>query len=218
MFCLISDPHGGESTAGLEKALALAKESDLIIILGDLELNFRDTEQNRRFTEYFMSLKANIAIVDGNHDNYPYLYSFPKEQWNGGTVHRMTEHIVYLTRGSIYKINEKSFFVMGGSKSSAKWKEMGLWYPEELPSEEELALGYKNLEAHKNKVDYILTHRYDTKKTRDTANPEPMSLLGLIDYIDKNVEFTHWYMGHGHKNKCIDGRHTMVYDEPLMLE
>ena len=32
------------------------------------------------------------------------------------------------------------------------------WWPEELPSEEEMQNGIKNLEKHNWKVDYVITH------------------------------------------------------------
>lgn len=212
MIYFFSDVHGDKHFKGLKEYLSMASETDLLIILGDIELNFAKTEENAFFTEFFLSIKKNIAFIDGNHENHPYLNSFPEETWNGGCVNRLSDNIIRLKRGNVYDIEGKSFFVMGGCKSSPKWKEMGLWYEGEEPSEEELSLAYENLKNHKNKVDYVLTHNYMRYKPWDEPVP-PMSLIGISDYIDSSVDFGHWYSGHWHENKALDEKHTLVYDE-----
>ena len=120
MIYLISDPHGGESMDGLKRFLEKATDSDLLIILGDLGICFEETEENRRFTEWFLSLDKHIAVVEGNHENHAYINSFPSDTWCGGKVHRLSDTIVHLQRGNVYHIEGKLFFVMGGCKSSAK--------------------------------------------------------------------------------------------------
>ena len=77
MIYLISDPHGGEVMRGLERYLEVCTDSDLLIILGDLGIRFENTEQNRQFTEWFLSLDKHIAVVEGNHENHAFLNSFP---------------------------------------------------------------------------------------------------------------------------------------------
>ena len=217
MIYFISDLHGDANFRGFKDYLSTASDSDLLIILGDTELCFGKTEENARFTEYFLSVKKNIAFIDGNHENHGYLNSFPEEEWNGGRINRLSDNIVRLKRGNIYEIDGKSFFVMGGCKSSPKWKEMGLWYDGEEPSEDELALGYENLAQRGNKVDYVLTHNYLRYKPWD-APVTPMSLIGISDYIDANVDFGHWYSGHWHENKALDEKRTLVYDELLPIK
>lgn len=214
MIYLISDLHSGGSTRGLEKYLAESGEGDILVILGDVGLAFERTEDNRRFTEYFLSLEKPIAFIDGNHENHPYLRSFPKDVAYGGPVYRLTSSIVYLQRGNIYEIEGKTFFVMGGCKSSAIWAERGLLYPHEEPYAEEVVLAYKNLNIHNNRVDYVLTHQYK-KDTEPKQSPTPLE--ELTAYIDSNISFTHWYAGHDHTNAKKDDLHTIVYDEPIII-
>ena len=215
MIYLLSDLHGDFSMSGLKEYLSLCDENDLLIILGDIGLAFENTELNRKFTDSFLAIDKKIAFVDGNHENFDYLYSFPEEEWNGGQVHRLTENIVHLKRGYIYTIEEKTFFVFGGCKSSAKWKEMGLWYPQEEPGDEEYIRAYQNLQKLDFKVDYVLTHKY-------TKSSEPCSsmleLQALTDFIDDRVKFKRWYAGHWHQNRRIDEKHILVYDKLHMLE
>lgn len=206
MIYLISDLHGATAD-GLEEYVREYRDGDLLIILGDVGLKFENTEENRRFTEYFLSIDKPIAIVEGNHENHAYLNSFPEEELWGGRVNRLTDTIVRLRRGEVFRINGKSFFVMGGCKSSAKWKEMGLWFDGEMPTSDEINKGYESLNRCGNRIDYILTHKYSPEMQSD----DPMTLEALVRYIDENVSFTHWYMGHWHKHRIYDEKHTVVY-------
>ena len=212
MIYFISDCHAIR-TDGLKNYVESYKPGDLLIVLGDLGIKFEKTEENRKFTEYFLSIDKPIAIVDGNHENHPYLNSLPEEEWRGGKINRLTKNIIRLKRGHIFTLEGNTFFVMGGCKSSAKWKPMGLWFEGEEPTPEEIAFAYKNLSAHSNKVDYILTHKYHP----DMHGDDPMTLEGLKDYIDEKVDFKKWYAGHWHGETVYDERHVIVFDTPTPL-
>ena len=215
MIYLISDLHGEHQFRGLEDYLRDGKEDDLLIILGDLMLGFDHSEQNRAFTEYMLSLRKPIAFLDGNHENFAYLHSFPEEDWNGGRVHRLSEHMVHLMRGYVYDIQGHSFFVMGGCKSSPKWKEMGLWHEGDEPSAEELARGYRALAARENRVDYILTHKYEAFPPAGTVT---QGLLDFTAFADAQVSYQTWFSGHWHKNARRDRKHVYVYDALTPIE
>lgn len=214
MIYLISDPHGGENRIGLERYLSVAKDDDLLIILGDLGLKFEITRENEQFTSWFLNLDSKIAIVDGNHENHAFLNSFPEERWCGGVVNRLSKNIVRLKRGNVFCIDGKTFFVFGGCKSSSRWKEAGLWYPGEEASEDELQLAYENIEKYNFKFDYILTHKYEQDPPIGTVS---VKLLELTKYIEEKVAYGRWYSGHWHQNKRVDDKHTVVYDELLPL-
>lgn len=212
MIYFLSDLHGDMSFINSSEYFRKATDNDLLIILGDVGLNFEKTQENKKFDKSFLSLNKNIAFLDGNHEDFDYLNSFPQEDWNGGKVGRITEKIVHLKRGNVYNIKGQTFFVFGGCKSSAKWKEMGLWHPEEMPDEAELTLAYENLKKHNFKIDYILTHKYEKNKENQD------NLQKLTDFIDDNVQFKKWYCGHWHENKIIDNKHTVIYDRSEYID
>ena len=213
MIYFLSDQHGGEKVGDLEKYYQIAGEDDLLIILGDVGFKFTDTEENRAFDELLLSAPKKVAFLDGNHENFRYIYSFPEEDWCGGKVHRITENVVHLERGYVYEIDGKSFFVFGGCNSSQKWKDLGLWQPEEAPTEQELSRAYENLKKRGNRVDYILTHKYEVGKGTRTEE-----LLELCKYINEQTEFKHWYAGHWHTYRKEDEKHTLIYSELVSIE
>ena len=210
---LLGDLHGGEDAAAFERYLETADPQDLLILLGDVSLAFDGSARNNAFTERFLALKHRIAIVDGNHENHPYLRSFPEEQAFGGRVHRLSQSIVYLKRGEIFEIGGYSFFVMGGCKSSRKWREMGLCYEHEDPDEQECAAGRAALAARGDRVDFILTHKYIGR----WEQPPQCPLEHLIAQLDTEVHFSHWYSAHFHRNEVLDSRHTIVFDRPITI-
>lgn len=212
MIYLLSDLHGEANFSGLKDYIEKSNDHDLLIILGDVGLQFEEVEENFAFTKFFLSIKKNIALIDGNHENFKYLNSFPVEEWNGGFVGRLTPNIVHLKRGNVYDINGKTFFVFGGCKSSPKWKEKGIWYEGEEPTAEELSLAYNNLKKVKYKVDYILTHKYEQLPPRGTVCED---LQKLNSFIEEKVDYKHWYAGHWHIDQQLDSKHTFVYDRLL---
>lgn len=43
--------------------------------------------------------------------------ALPKEEWNGGHVHKVRENVIHLMRGEIFHLNGKSVYVFGGARS-----------------------------------------------------------------------------------------------------
>ena len=207
MIYFLSDQHGGERIGELTKYLSEATEDDLLIILGDVGLKFKDTEENRAFDELLLSAKKKIAFIDGNHENFDFLESFPMGERYGAPVRILSENVVWLQRGYIYKIEGKSFFVFGGCRSGSKWKTMGLWWPQEAPTECELTRAYANLKAAGNKVDYVLTHKYEEGLGTGTAE-----LRELCDYINERVDYKMWYAGHWHEYRRGGEKLLFIYD------
>ena len=97
MIYLISDLHESTNFKALNDYLSEDHSNDLLIILGDIGLKFRDTEENEKFTQYFLSIKYPVAFIDGNHENYQYIYSYPVEEWNGGLVHRQDHRLKHVS-------------------------------------------------------------------------------------------------------------------------
>lgn len=196
MIYFLSDLHGNRELSGYRQYLEEDHSEDVLILLGDICLHYDCTEENKFFTSELLTLHTPICIVDGNHENFDYLESLPREEWNGGSVHRLTDHILHLERGNIYKIDGVTFFVLGGCAKSV--------------TDHEIARAYENLRKYRFQVDYVLTHDYYKKRTGTAPR---LSFEGLIDFIDNHVTYRQWYCGHHHVNRKLDEKHTVVYDQ-----
>ena len=60
-------------------------------------------------------MKFTTLFVDGNHENFDRLYSYPIIEWHGGKVHKINSSIFHLMRGEIYEIDNKKIFAFGGA-------------------------------------------------------------------------------------------------------
>lgn len=56
-------------------------------------------------------------FVDGNHENFDRLYSFPVKEWNGGLVHEIRPNVLHLMRGQTFVIQGEKYFAFGGASS-----------------------------------------------------------------------------------------------------
>lgn len=245
MIYITGDTHGDFARLG-KRYLPYIGAGDYLIICGDFGGIWNNSPEENFWLKW-LSQKAYIVLfVDGNHENYDMLATFPMEEWNGGKVQKIRENVIHLMRGQIYEIDGVRFFTMGGASShdinagilepddpdfTEKRKrldrEMALyrvnhqsWWAEELPSEEEMAEGLKNLDRCGNKVDVILTHCAPSS-VQDIFSNGLYAHDRLTDYLDSvkdRCAFRHWFFGHYHDNHEVGQRFTMLYKEVVSLD
>lgn len=195
-------------------------KSDYLIILGDGGILW-DEAQDNEVQEILDNLPVTTLWIDGNHENFDMLYSYPEGEWKGGKVHFITESIIHLCRGQIFEIDGKSFFVFGGGNSIDKiYRTWGIsWWTEEMPSNEEYEEGLHNLEKAGWKVDYILSHScpmYIAGQLATYLMPGEEPLQKYFDEIAEKVDFEAWYFGHWHMDETIDN-FQCLYNEMVEL-
>ena len=97
------------------------------------------------------------------------------------------------------------------------------WWPQELPTAEEMAEGMRNLENVKYKVDYVITH-CASDRIQNMIDPGPGQLLKedvLTRYFQKleeKLRYKMWYFGHYHMDARIDEKHMLRYKNIVRLE
>ena len=158
---------------------------DYVIVCGDLGLCWKKDDSFDYQCAFFANSPFTLLWVQGNHENYDMINTFPIEEWNGGKVrHIVRDKVILLERGQIYQIDGKTFFTFGGAsshdvqggildrsdidfdwmrrkaiESELPFRIVGeSWWKEELPTKEEMEEGIHNLQKVGNKVDYIITH------------------------------------------------------------
>lgn len=197
-------------------------KDDIVIVCGDFGFVW-NTSYLRHYLKKLESEPFTIAFVDGNHEDFNLLYSYPVIEWNGGKVHKIADNIYHLMRGQLFNIDKKSFFTMGGAYSVDKGmrrKDIN-WWKEELPNNDEYKTAEKTLEKCNYKVDYVLTHTvmqsviYYLGFTPDMHDAE---LTGYFEWLYRKLNFKMWFAGHFHVNRILKDNVHMLLDDVVVIE
>ncbi len=217
MIYITGDTHGDQmrfinNNMGDEKWSNL----DYLIVCGDFGYLFRNNQAEQEFLDYLETKPYTICFCDGNHENFPVLFSYPQEIWNGGSVHRIRSNIFHLMRGQVFEIDGKKIFTMGGAYSIDRYRRkinQSYWI-EELPNDEEYREAIQNLKLHNNKVDIIITHTAPRELIRRLGkypDAHDMELTGFLEWIMYEIDFKQWYFGHWHLDQLIADQYHAVY-------
>ena len=170
--------------------------------------------------EPYEKLPFTVLFVDGNHENFDLIGTFPVEEWQGGKVHVIAPNIFHLMRGQVFTIEGKTFFTFGGATSIDKYRRIdGIsWWAEELPSDADMQEANKNLAKVGFQVDYIVTHSCDERALyyppligRDFQKdvyPENR----ILSYFEEAVTYKHWYFGHYHLDGDLNEKKTVLFN------
>lgn len=198
--------------------------NDYLIIAGDFGAIWDKNTLDRDLSVY-ENLNFNILFVDGNHENFNLLNSFPVQKWNGGDVHVIRDNIKHLKRGQVFIIDNKKILTFGGATSIDKYfrTENISWWKEEVPTIDDLQHAKSNLEKYNNQVDYIITHSIDEHALAQLSISLKSKIKVfeenyLLNWIAENVTYKHWYFGHFHLDVSIDNNKTCLYNDIIELK
>ena len=219
-------------------------KEDYVIICGDFGGVWNkevENKEEKHLLDWLEEKPFTTLFVDGNHENFDRLYSYPVELWHGGKVHKIRRSVIHLMRGQIYEIDGKSFFTFGGAsshdiesgildpedpdfKEKKKWLDREwqsyrvnhiTWWAQELPSEEEMQEGRANLAAHDNQVDFIVTHccATSTQMLIDEQKLKPDIETDYLEEIKRTIQFKKWLFGHYHDNRNVSKKEILIYEQ-----
>ena len=225
---ITGDTHGDYNR--LVEIAGNLEAGDILVVCGDWGYALYNDKDEARLLDDLEKMPYSILFVDGNHENFPLIYSYPEEKWNGGKIHRIRKNIAHLKRGQVFTIEGLKFFTFGGGYSldKARRTEGVSWWKEEMPTYEEMDEGKRNLEKHNFEVDYILTHTVNT----ETIKILPMLLKGgvkplvseelplncYLEDIRKTVRYKKWFFGHFHYDIEIPlTNQRMVYFDMIKI-
>lgn len=232
-FYVTGDTHGEPgrfmyTNTAFEK---IADSGDILFIAGDFGFVWDNSPEEQAIREIIAEKKYTTCFVDGNHENFDLLESYPVSHWCGGKVHIIgeapdgTPKLIHLMRGQVYDIPvctsgaEKSIsvFTMGGAFSvDRRYRREGeSWWPREMPSQEEYTEALANLKQHHNRVDYLLTHT-GRERSLDIfflgrRNPNEMELNHFLEQLHESISFTHHYFGHLHDDLDFTEKETLLW-------
>lgn len=191
--------------------------------------DYHTNEKHKHEEDCFLDSKLRKRVlwmaVDGNHENFSRLFwgEFPLVDLFGGKAYKVRENVYYLKRGEIFTIEGETFLAFGGATSHDKnpgwitptlawgsfaereWNKgrtEGIdWWPEEVPSQEDLENAYLNLDRVGWKVDYVITHTCPSSQRNlfggKKHSVDPVETM-LQELWDKGLSFKSWHFGHYH--------------------
>lgn len=225
MIYVTGDMHGDESRL-YDSQWRKLKSGDVLIVCGDFGYLWNGGKNEKSVIEYLGSRKFTVCFVDGTHENFGKIEGCHETIWKGGHVHRISGNLFHLMRGQIFNIDGISIFTFGGGESDDREvrsaEEHGIWFKEELPTPDQLAVGAHNLDAAGLKVDYIITHEppllVKSSMLLRRGLPERVNKLnGYFEELAKSVEFNHWYFGSLHENRLVTSKFTCLFDKIIPL-
>lgn len=221
-------------------------KDDYVIICGDFGGVWtfeNESEQEKYGLDWLNKKNFTTLFVDGNHENFTRLYNYPEKKWHGGKVHKIRDSVLHLMRGEIFEIDNKKIFAFGGASShdiqdgilnlneeekiynirkrGAYFRIRNFsWWDLELPTNEEMENGIKNLEKVNYKVDYIISHCCPTSIQTLIGGPgfKRDILTEYLQQISEKCKFKKWYFGHYHDYRQVNSQYTLLYENIVPLE
>ena len=229
MIYITGDTHGEFkhrfNTENFPEQKEMSKD-DYVLICGDFggvwDVGW-ESKHEKYWLDWFEERSYTLLFIDGNHENFEQLNSYPVDEWNGGKVHFVESDIIHLMRGQVYDIDGTIFFTFGGAYSIDKmYRTEGIsWFPEEMPTAEEYEEGWNNLENVDFSVDYILTHSAPREVAAAMGYGEmsdgEIALRQYLQRVADEADFEAWYFGHFHEDTEVEDVFFCLYDEMVEL-
>jgi predicted phosphodiesterase len=187
-------------------------KNDYVIICGDFGLIWTKENKEEIYWKKWLDNKPwTTLFVDGNHENHKRLQELPLVNKFNSIVGKVSDSIFHLRRGEVYTIDNKTFFCLGGARSTDKENRIidVSWWKEEELSYSEINYALDNLEKVQWNVDYVITHTAPNEIISKIYNPREDSVTNLLDHIKENLNFKRWYFGHLHQDKDLDNFHAL---------
>lgn len=176
---------------------------DVVIVAGDFGFVWDGSNAEKYWLDWFESKPWTTCFVDGNHENYHALAELPVREWNGGLT----------------------VLAMGGATSNDRQyrKEGRSWWPEEMPSEEEMWQCRTSLDRVGWKVDYVVTHEAPADLAEKLCREREREYLDdqlqrFLAELDGQLGYRAWFFGHYHGDEWRDDRHRLIYRDIVPIE
>ena len=220
MIFITGDTHGD---VDYKKLLALKEKNlsydDYLIICGDAAICWSYSSL-KSFLALYNDIGCTILFVDGNHENFDMLEEMPLVEYKGALMHQIDKHIFHILRGEIMTLDGITFLCVGGACSIDKvYRTPHLsWWPQEEINNHDVDNAIANLEKANNGVDYVITHCCDTSTVIKAFGFRRDICTDQLMFIDKLVDYKHWFFGHYHFDRKISEKKTCLYQEIVALD
>lgn len=217
MVYVTGDMHG-EWERFKTKDMKKLKKGDVLIVCGDFGFLWDNSRKEKQILQKMAALPFTVAFLDGCHENYDLLLSYPEEIWNGGKIHRIASNIIHLMRGQIFSIENRTFFTFGGGHSQDyEYRTTETWWKQERPTRKEVETAVANLQKCHNKVDYILTHEPPAmlKDCLGVDVAQRLEIHAFFADMVKACNYRKWFFGKCHVDRYIPVKFFAVFAQVL---
>jgi 3-oxoacid CoA-transferase subunit A len=228
---LTGDKHGFFGRL-LIKAYDITKD-DLLIILGDVGVNYYGGLKDSINKEDLSQLPCDILCIHGNHEMRPTSMKvrdlYTKVQWMGDEayIEPAFPTLIFAEEGARYTINGREFLVVGGAYSVDKYYRLQngyQWFADEQLNGWEKKHIKEKVAEHGNREDIILAHTcpYNYQPTEcflpsiDQSTVDK-SMENFLQELVDTTEYNRLYCGHWHTDKNA-GKVQFLYDDILRLD
>ena len=223
MIYITGDTHGDFSRFEYFCRENNTSKDDIMIILGDVGLNFYLDWHDDRRKQFVEKLPLTFFGIHGNHEQRPFaIASYKTKEFHGGLVWYEEEYpdILFAKDGEIYNFDGYECIVIGGAYSVDKDIKAlhGLWFANEQPSKEIKEYVESQLAKRDYKIDVVLSHTCPLdyqpievflsgidQKSVDSSTEE------WLNEIEHKLDYQKWYCGHYHTSKRL-------YNVQMMFE
>ncbi|MEE0309556.1 MAG: metallophosphoesterase, partial [Slackia isoflavoniconvertens] len=196
-----------------------------VIVAGDFGFVWDGSNAEKYWLDWFESKPWTTCFVDGNHENHRMLAELPVREWNGGLVHEARPHVLHLMRGEVFDIAGATVLTMGGAASNDRQyrREGRSWWPEEMPSEEEMDHCRASLNRVGWRVDYVVSHEAPAALAEGLCRERGREYRGdrlqrFLAELDDRLGYRAWFFGHYHGDKWCDAKHRLIYRDIAPIE
>lgn len=216
MIYVTGDTHGDFERF---KAPEMKKpgKGDTLIICGDFGFIWNGSKREHSILKKLAEKEYTIAFIDGCHENFDILESFPVTEWNGGKARIIENGIVHMMRGQVYNIENQRIFTFGGGHSQDFdfRRDSANWWEREQPNHSEILEAINNLEEYSNSIDYVITHE-PPASLKDCLGVDVFQRLevhAFFEDIIKVCSYKKWFFGKCHIDKHIPVKFYAVFNE-----
>lgn len=220
MIYVTGDTHG-DITRFKKREFKRFTKKDYLIICGDFGFLWDESLIEKENLEFLKAQKYTILFVDGTHENFDLLESYPTVDYKGGKATKIADNIYHLQRGEIFSIDGKFIFTFGGGVSSDLQQIMdsSTWYEREMPTEEEMQKAVNKLKSVNCEVDYIITHETSaTYKHKIWHNCQTTEINDFLEYLATQVRYDKWFFGNLHTDFVADEKAFAVFEEIIPID
>ena len=219
MIWVTGDKHGQLSAMELPDYKKI-KKNDTLLICGDFGFIWDHSRAETKTLKALNKRKYTIAFVDGCHENFELLESYPIVEFHGGKARQIMPNIFQLMRGEVYEIEGKKILAFGGGSVENTTGDLDQNWENVEPTTAQIDNAVQHIKQVEGAVDIIISHEppYSILGCMDINKADGTTIHDVLEQIRTHCKFKKWYFGKFHVDKEIPPYYTAVFDGLIPIQ